>query len=147
MYRKKPDVDVIMDILDAAVEAYPSSEFLNSLWRQYQERGGLSKKQLEGLHKKVSRIQTIPASKLATLQAEILKRPNRYKSEKPPITPLYTKDQRTGKLITEILTRYPQHKRVVYFQSKYNNNEPLSLTEITELEKFYKHLIESKQQG
>jgi hypothetical protein len=129
------------------VEAYPSSEFLNSLWRQYQERGGLSKKQLEGLHKKVSRIQTIPASKLATLQAEILKRPNRYKSEKPPITPLYTKDQRTGKLITEILTRYPQHKRVVYFQSKYNNNEPLSLTEITELEKFYKHLIESKQQG
>jgi hypothetical protein len=147
MYRKKPDVDVIMDILDAAVEAYPSSEFLNSLWRQYQERGGLSKKQLEGLHKKVSRIQTIPASKLATLQAEILKRPNRYKSEKPPITPLYTKDQRTGKLITEILTRYPQHKRVLYFQSKYNNNEPLSLTEITELEKFYKHLIESKQQG
>jgi hypothetical protein len=147
MYRKKPDVDVIMDILDAAVEAYPSSEFLNSLWRQYQERGGLSKKQLEGLHKKVSRIQTIPAGKLATLQAEILKRPNRYKSEKPPITPLYTKDQRTGKLITEILTRYPQHKRVLYFQSKYNNNEPLSLTEITELEKFYKHLIESKQQG
>jgi hypothetical protein len=141
MYRKKPDVDVIMDILEAGLQAYPSSVFIQSLWHQYQERGGLSKKQLEGLYKKVSRISTLPSGKLATLQAEILKRPNRYKSEKPPITPLYTKDERIGKLVTDILAKYPQHKRVLFFKVKWDNNETLSSTEIAELEKFHKLLM------
>jgi hypothetical protein len=141
MYRKKPDVDVILDILEAAVAAYPASEFLNSLLRQYHERGGLSKKQLEGLHKKSSRIPTIAAAKLATLEAEILKRPTRYKSEKPATAPLYTKDERAGQLANEVLQRYPQHKRVLFFKTKWDNNETLSATELSELEKFHKLLV------
>jgi hypothetical protein len=141
MYRKKPGVDVIMDILDAAVDAYPDSAFVSSLWRQYQERGGLSKKQLQGLYGKASKIKSIPANKLATLEAEILKKPTRYKSEKPAIAPLYTKDERVGKLVAEILEKYPQHKRVMVFKLKWEHDQPLSSTEIAELEKFHKLLV------
>ncbi len=138
MYRKKPDVDVILDILDAAVAAYPNSAFLQSLRSQYQERGGLSKKQLEGLFKKTQNLHTIPDNKRATLQAEILKRPNRYKSEKPAITPLYQKDERIGTMVQTVLAKYPQHKRVLFFKLRYDNNETLTTAEVTELEKFYK---------
>jgi hypothetical protein len=141
MYRKRPDVDVIMDVLDAALAANPNSAFLQSLRQQYIERGGLSKKQLQGLHAKASKVNSIPANKLATLEAEILKRPNRYKSEKPASAPLYSKDEKTGKLIADILNKYPQHKRVLFFKTKYENNEVLSSTEIAELEKFYKLLL------
>jgi len=141
MYRKKPDVDVINDVLHAAVAAYPASSFLNSLLFQYQERGGLSKKQLEGLLKKAAKIQTIPPSWLATLEAEILKRPTRYKSALPPAAPLYEKDEMAGQVISAILEKYPQHKRVLFFKSKYDNNQPLSATELAELEKFNKILL------
>jgi hypothetical protein len=141
MYRKKPDVDIIKDILELALLAYPDSVFVKSLSFQYEERGGLSKKQLEGLYKKAGKVKTIPANKLATLEAVILKRPTRYKSALPENTPLYTKDATTGKLINAILEKYPQHKRVLFFKAKYDNNEPLSSTEIAELEKFNKLLL------
>ena len=137
MYRKKPDVDVINDVLEAALVAYPTSAFIKSLSFQYQERGGLSKKQLEGLYQKATKLKTIPASKLATLEAEILKRPNRYKSSLPPTAPLYTKDKEIGELLTTILLKYPQHKRVLFFKIKYDNNEPLSSAEVAELKRFY----------
>jgi len=140
MYRKKPDVDIINDVLKATLEAYPNSSFIQSLSFQYQERGGLSKKQLDGLYKKAVKIKTIPVNWLATLEAEILKRPNRYKSTLPPPAPLYRKDENTGQVILSILEKYPQHKRVLFFKSKYDNNEPLSAIELAELEKFNKLL-------
>jgi hypothetical protein len=140
MFRKKIDVDVVNDILEAALAAYPESTFIKSLSQQYVERGGLSKKQLEGLYNKALKIKSIPPGKLATLEAMILKRPNRYKSAPPAPKPLYSKDERVGELIGAILQKYPQHKRVLFFQSKYNNNESLSPTEIAELEKFKKLL-------
>lgn len=140
MQRKKVDVDIIKDILEATLEAQPHSTFVKSLLNQYEERGGLSKKQLEGLYNKALKIKTIPVGKLATLEAVILKRPNRYKSALPPPTPLYQKDDKVGEQINAILTKYPQHKRVVFFKSKYENNESLSPAEITELEKFFKLL-------
>jgi len=137
MYRKKIDVDVISDVLRAALEAYPDSVFIKSLSFQYEERGGLSKKQLEGLHKKALKIKAIPEARLATLEAVILKKPTRFKSPPPPPPkPMYTKDERTGEIIEGILARYPQHKRVLFFKSKYDNNEILSPAELTELEKF-----------
>ena len=140
MFRKKIDVDVIKDILEAAREAYPDSAFIQSLSQQYEERGGLSKKQLEGLFGKAQKMPSLPAGKLATLEAMILKRPTRYKSAPPPPKPLYKKDARVGELINAILAKYPQHKRVLFFQSKYDNNESLSATEVAELEKFRKLL-------
>ena len=141
MYRKKPDVDIISDVLKASREAYPNSSFLQSLSVQYEERGGLSKKQLEGLYKKAERIRTIPPNWLATLEAEILKRPTRFKSTAPPPKPLYEKDEKTRGIIDAILKKYPLHKRVLFFQSKYQNNQSLSATELAELEKFQKLLL------
>ncbi len=140
MQRKRPDVDIIKDLLELTLIAQPGSEFIKSLAYQYEERGGLSKKQLEGLYKKAEKIESIPANKLATLEAMILKRPTRYKSSLPENTPLYTKDVRSGQLINTILEKYPLHKRVLFFKTKYDNNETLSASELTELERFHKLL-------
>lgn len=138
--RKKPDVDVINDVLQLTLAVYPDSSFIQSLSHQYMERGGLSKKQLEGLFKKASNVKTIPASKLATIEAVILKKPTRYKSALPANSPLYIKDERVGGLITAILEKYPQHKRVLFLKTKYDNNETLSSTEVADLERFHKLL-------
>ena len=140
MDRKKPDVDVIKDVLQLTLAAYPSSTFIQSLTQQYMERGGLSKKQLEGLYKKAGNVNTIPAGKLATLEAVILKKPTRYKSPLPAPEPLYVKDEHTGKLINAILEKYPQHKRVLFLKIKYDNNEILSSSEMGDLERFHKLL-------
>jgi hypothetical protein len=140
MIRKKPDVDVISDVLKLTQAAYPESSFIQSLNYQYVERGNLSKKQLEGLYKKAGNVKTIPAGKLATLEAVILKRPTRYKSALPANAPLYTKDEHTGQLITAILEKYPQHKRVLFLKLKYDNNETLSPAETGDLERFHKLL-------
>lgn len=138
--KKKPEVDVVMDILHLVLEAKPHSTFVKSLLHQYQERGGLSKKQLEGLYFKATEVKELPEKKLTTLQAIIKKKPTRYKSAPPPPTPLYTKDEETGKIITDILTKFPQHKRVLFFKARYDNNETLTPTEVTELQKFRKLL-------
>ena len=142
MQRKKPDVDVILDVLKETLAANPSSTFTASLLQQYQERGGLSKKQLEGLYHKASKVETITEGKLATLQAIILKKPTRYKSPLPQPSPLFVKDEITGNQITAILQKYPQHKRVLFFKANYDNNKPFSLTETEELRRFYKLLVE-----
>ena len=131
-------MDIIKDLLEAVLVAQPESSFTRSLLNQYLERGGLSKKQLEGLYNKAAKIKTIPANKLATLEAVILKRPTRYKSALPPAEPLYKKDEVAGKMLEAILAKYPQHKRAVFLKSKYDNNEVLSATEIGELQKFNK---------
>ncbi len=142
MQRKKPDVDVIMDVLKQTLEANPSSTFTASLLQQYQERGGLSKKQLEGLYHKASKVETISEGRLATLQAIILKKHTRHRSSLPQPTPLFTKDETTGQLIAAILEKYPLHKRVLFFKANYDNDKPFSVTETEELKRFYKLLIE-----
>jgi hypothetical protein len=113
---------------------------VQSLHKQYQERGGLSKKQLEGLYNKALKVNTIPVNKLATLEAMILKRPTRYKSAPPPPKPMYEKDERIGQMMETILAKYPQHKRVVFLKSKYDNNETLTPAEVLEVERFNKVL-------
>jgi len=140
MQRKKQGVDVLNDMMVEILLIQPGSEFVKSLLRQYHERGSLSKKQLQGLYNKAEKIKTLPANWMATLEAEILKMPNRYKSALPSTKPLYAKDEGVGQKIEAILEKYPQHKRVLFFKSKYDNNEPLSATEISELEKFSKLL-------
>jgi len=134
------DVDVVRDVLELTEAAFPASAFVKSLHQQYLNRGGLSKKQLEGLYQIAQKVNTIPVGKLSTLEAIILKKPTRYKSEKPAPAPLYKKDEEVGKMITVILEKYPQHKRVLFFKVKYENNEVFSSTETAELEKFYKLL-------
>ncbi len=136
MRRIKPDVDIIKDILEAVLAAQPESTFIKSLHHQYQERGGLSKKQLQGLHGKASKLKSIPLSKLATLEAIILKKPTKQRSDLPTTSPLYEKDEGSGAIIQAILEKYPEHKRVLFLKAKYDNNEVLSATEKAELQKF-----------
>jgi len=88
MRRIRPDVDIVLDILKAVLEAQPLSSFTQSLLHQYQERGGLSKKQLEGLYSKAGKIKSIPPGKLATLEAILLRKHSKHKSELPASTPL-----------------------------------------------------------
>lgn len=137
MDQKKPGVDVINEVLEACILAYPISSFIISLYKQYISRGWLTKKQLQGLYGKAQKIAELAPGKLAALEAIINKMPTRYKSEAPTTSkPLYEKDESTGQLIEAILQKYPQHKRVLFLQSKYRNNEPLSNTELLDLKNF-----------
>ncbi|HEU5363917.1 MAG TPA: hypothetical protein VFU62_00210, partial [Hanamia sp.] len=62
------------------------------------------------------------------------------KSELPPNTPMFQKDEAVGKIIEEILSKYPQHKRVLFLKAKYDNNETLAAADVAELKKFKQHL-------
>jgi hypothetical protein len=136
MENKKGGVDIVNDMLEDALTAFPVSSFLISLYKQYRERGSLSKKQLEGLYSKVSGIEGINPGKLATLEALIKKMKTKYKSDAVVATPLYEKEESTGQMITAILEKYPQHKRVLFLQSKYDNNEILTSTDLADLKRF-----------
>lgn len=136
MVKKSSDIDIVNEVLEACIMAYPVSSFIISIYQQYQKRGSLSKKQLQGLYGKAAAIENYPPSKLATLEAVIKKMATRFKSELPENKPLYEKDKIAGELIDSILSKYPQHKRVLFLQSKYNNNETLSAIEVDELKKF-----------
>ena len=138
---KKQGTDIINEILEDCLMALPDvPPLILSFYQQYQKRGFLTKKQLQGLHSKASAIPVMSTAKLATLEAIIKKMPNRYKSDLPEATPLYEKDEVTASLISDILTKYPQHKRVLFLKNKYDNNEPLSVLESEELKKFHKLL-------
>ncbi len=142
MHRIKPDLDIILDILKQSLVAYPASKFVESLLYQYQERGSLSKKQLEGLLSKASNVKLLSPGKLATLEAIILKMPNR---EKAPASKSGgnqpAKEDLLESQLTEILIKYPQHKRVLFIKLKFYNKEPLSTLEKSEVERFHKLLI------
>lgn len=140
-HKKKPDVDVIDIVLRAVLAANPNGEFVNSLYFQYHERGGLSKKQIQGLYYKAQKVETISAANLATLEAIMLKQPNRFKSALPETKPLYTIDPEIANQVNAILEKYPQHKRVLYFKAKLDKNEILSPVELTELQRFSKLLL------
>jgi hypothetical protein len=111
-----------------------------SIYQQYQRRGWLSKKQLQGLYDKASKIKGVLPGRLAALESIIKKMPTRQKSELPENTPLFEKNQEAGKLIEEILSKFPQHKRVLFLKSRYDSNEILSANDIAELKKFRQYL-------
>lgn len=141
MYKPKPGIDIIAKILDALYAHNPDALFVMSLMHQYEERGSLSKKQLQGLLSKAQKVKDMPSSWLGTLEAIILKMPTRYKPVEPVVaSPIYQKDETAGKYISAILARYPEHKRVLFLQVKYANNQPLSNDETAELKKFAKVL-------
>jgi len=136
MNEKKDGIDIINEVLEACILAYPVSSFVISLYKQYISRGWLTKKQLEGLFGKAQKIENLPPGKLAALEAIINKMPNRYKSEAPKeITPVYQKDAETGALIDAILAKFPEHKRVLFLKTRYDNNETLSSSDITDLKR------------
>jgi hypothetical protein len=139
----KKRIDIINEVLEECILAYPVSSFIISLYKQYQQRGSLSKKQLQGLYGKASIVQGLAPGKLAGVEAIIKKMPTRYKSEKPSIKPLYEKDPEAEGLIREILAKFPQHKRALFLLSKCENNEQLSPADLLDLKKI-KQIVDRK---
>jgi hypothetical protein len=135
-----PRIDIVNDILEECIIAYPVSSFVISLYKQYQQRGSLSKKQLEGLYSKTAQIENISTSKLATLEALIKKMPTRYKSEVSAPPTSFEKDIVVGEMITVILEKRPQHKTVLLLKIKYDKNEVLTATEVADLKRFVQAL-------
>ena len=127
-------------LLEDCIMAFPVSSFVISIYQQYQRRGWLSKKQLQGLYDKASKINGVLPGRLAALESIIKKMPTRERSELPENAPLFEKDADSGKLIEEILQKYPQHKRVLFLKAKFDNNEILSPADVSELKKFRQHL-------
>ncbi|MFY7899302.1 MAG: hypothetical protein ACOVNY_03885 [Chitinophagaceae bacterium] len=140
--KKKGTLDVIDKILNACYEANKDALFIMSLMHQYEERGWLTKKQMEGLLLKAKKVTDMPQGWLATLEANIAKMPTK---DKTPIQVKPTENQQDTasiSFISAILTKYPQHKRVLFFQSKIQNNTPLTILEKQELAKFHSLLIQ-----
>lgn len=143
---KKKKVDVIDKVLEACYQYNKDALFVMSLMHQYEERGSLSKKQLEGLVAKARQVPDMPVGWLAAVEAIILKMPTRDKTpvnlEKNVATDPYEKwlDQ-----CKAILQKYPGHKRVLYFDALLQQRKPFSSVEQQELEKFYRLLIEGKK--
>jgi hypothetical protein len=136
MNQPKDRLDIINEVLEECILAYPLSSFIISLYKQYLQRGSLSKKQLQGLYGKASKIEHLSPGKLATIEAIIKRMPTRFKSELPEIKPLFEKDEATGLLISDILAKYPQHKRVLFLKAKYDNNEVFTMSDIADLKRF-----------
>ncbi len=142
----KKKVDVIDKVLEACYQYNKDALFVMSLMHQYEERGSLSKKQLEGLVAKARKVPDMPVGWLAAVEAIILKMPTRDKTpvdlNKQDTTDSYEKwiDQ-----CKAILEKYPGHKRVLYFDALIQQRKPFSAVEQQELEKFYRLLIEGKK--
>ena len=134
-------IDVTLHILDTLNQKNPDDPFVSSLHHQYCNRGGLSKKQLEGLMKKASQSSVITETHLATLQAIINKKPNRYKSEKIEKAPEFDKAKEVQPLLSNLLEKYPQHKMLVFLQQKLNSGQSFSDFEIGEVKRLFKLLI------
>lgn len=142
----KKKVDVIDKVLEACYQYNKDALFVMSLMHQYEERGSLSKKQLEGLVQKAKKVPDMPVGWIAAVEAIILKMPTR---DKTPITQhkpseLDTEDQ-WQQLATAILEKYPQHKRVIYLDAKLKQRKALSSIEQQELERFHRLLITNKK--
>lgn len=143
MNSPKDRLDIINEVLEECILAYPLSSFIISLYKQYQQRGSLSKKQLQGLYGKASGIEHLPPGKLATIEAIIKRMPTRFKSALPETRPLFEKEEETGKMIADILEKYPHHKRVLFLKVKYDNNELFSPADMADLKRF-KSLLSQK---
>jgi hypothetical protein len=95
---------------------------------------------LQGLYGKASKIEGLPPGKLAAIEAIIKRMPTRYKSELPETKPLFEKEESTGRMIGEILGKYPNHKRVLFLKVKYDNNELFSPSDLADLKRFHQLL-------
>jgi hypothetical protein len=133
--------DVLLSILTKMKELHQGSSFINSIYNHYCNRGGLSKKQLEGLLDKAQQTPQLPQSNIATIEAIIKKKHTRERAAATISAAPPQKDALLGQLLQEILNKYPGHKRVLFIQSKYSKNEAITQLEIEEVKKFHKLLV------
>jgi hypothetical protein len=131
MQIKKGDIDFVDKILNCCYEHYKINDlFVMSLMHQYEERGFLTKGQLQGLFFKAEKVPNLPAGLLATLESTLKKLPTKEKKNIPiEINKAPKKDEETELMLQKILTAFPQHKAVIGFQNNFNKYEKLSTTE------------------
>lgn len=146
MISKNKKIDVIDKLLALCYAHNKDALFIMSLMHQYEERGSLSKKQLEGLLLKAQKIKQIPAHQIAAVEAIVLKMPTRDKTPvKKTTTPAINEAQ--AQIIAslaqtdQILAIYPAHKQVLLLKSKLTSNQPLTAQEQADLTKFVKILV------
>ncbi len=138
---KKGQLDFVEKILNACFKELKYDLFLMSLMHQYEERGFLTKGQLQGLFYKAETVKDLPAGLLATLEASINKLPTREKKNAPIVLKEEKKDEETENMLNEILAKYPQHKAVLGLQNTFIKHDKLSSSEKLELNKIYKILF------
>ncbi len=145
MAKANKQIDIIDKVLDACYHANSNDLFVMSLMHQYEDRGFLTKKQIEGLLFKAQKHPDIPSGWLATLQATIAKMPTRDKTPPAPMAPP-TNNLPPAWLeqLQQLLVHYPQHKRALFLLSKHQTHTALLPSEIAEIEKFHKLLIVGK---
>ncbi|MFN3666195.1 MAG: hypothetical protein ACK4S0_08555 [Sediminibacterium sp.] len=143
---KKKKIDVIDKLLEACYQHNKDALFIMSLMHQYEERGSLSKKQLEGLLLKAKKVTDIPAGWIAAVEAIVLKMPTRDKTPLKEVSPTNeAPDEKWPVLIAGILDKYPQHKRVLFLKAQLEQRKLLSAAEQQEIEKFHQLLITKKK--
>jgi hypothetical protein len=145
MFPKNKRIDVIDKLLALCYAHNKDALFIMSLMHQYEERGSLSKKQLQGLLLKAQKIKEIPAHQIAAVEAIVLKMPNRDKTPLQKTTPANkgAEAQISAALAQteQVLAVYPSHKQVLLLRSKLISNQPLTPQEQTDLTKFVKILV------
>jgi hypothetical protein len=134
------NLDFVEKILTACYNSNKDDLFVMSLMHQYEDRGFLTKGQLQGLFYKAEKLEDLPAGLLATLQATITKLPTREKKNTPIVLNEVKKDEVTENMLSDILAKYPQHKAVIGLQNNFNKYDKLTSTEKLELNKIYKLL-------
>ena len=145
MLSKNKKIDVIEKLLALCYEHNKDALFIMSLMHQYEERGSLSKKQLQGLLLKAQKIKEIPAHQIAAVEAIVLKMPTRDKTPVQKTTPAISEaeTQIAAALAQteQILAVYPFHKQVLLLRSKLMSHQSLTPQEQADLNKFVKILI------
>jgi hypothetical protein len=144
MQIKKGDIDFVDKILSGCYDYYRQKDaMLLSLMHQYEERGFLTKAQLQGLFYKAEKVPDLPAGLLATLQSTIKKLPSKIKkAEQTIIKTENKKDKETENMLAKILAAFPQHKAVIGLQNNFKKHDKLTPTEKLELTKIYKLMVE-----
>jgi hypothetical protein len=145
MLSKNKKIDVIDKLLSLCYAYNKDALFIMSLMHQYEERGSLSKKQLEGLLLKAQKIKEIPAHQIAAVEAIVLKMPNRDKTPVQKTTPAISEAEAqiaAARAQTEqVLALYPSHKQVLLLRSKLMSHQSLTPQEQADLTKFVKILV------
>jgi hypothetical protein len=140
MGKLDPNIDVISKLLAEVIIARPNDEFCKSIQQQYFERGGLSKKQLEGLLGKAQKITSIAPAKLATLEA-IIKRKHVTHKSMATITAIEQKtDEENSKKLDAILSKYPQHKAAIFLKNELVKTGQLTVEQKADVARFCKAL-------
>jgi hypothetical protein len=138
----KSGPDIIDKILDACYHSNKDALFIMSLMHQYEDRGFLTRKQLQGLYYKAEKLPDLAPGLLATLQATIDRLPVRDKQPATIVIKETEKDEAALTMIRQILELYPQHKAVLALQTKIDTHHTLTPAETTDLKKLHKLIME-----